>query len=92
MSQESLAADADVDRKYVQLLEKGTSTPSLDIFFRLTHALKIDSRDVVEKVESRIFQKEANANAGGRSANGRAALARGRPASAVKSRRRQNEG
>ena len=90
MSQESLAADADVDRKYVQLLEKGTSTPSLDIFFRLTRALKIDSRDVVQKVESRIFQKEANA--GERSAMGQAAHARGRPASAVKFRRRQNKG
>jgi transcriptional regulator with XRE-family HTH domain len=79
MSQETLAADADIERRYVQLLEKGTSTPSLEIFFRLARALKIDIREVVEKVELRILQKETDE--GERSTNGQSTRARGRKSS-----------
>ncbi len=84
LSQESLAAEADVERKYVQLLEKGTSTPSLEIFFRLARALKTDIREVIEKVELLVLQKEARVGEG--SASGQSAGARGRKSSAVKSR------
>jgi transcriptional regulator with XRE-family HTH domain len=88
VSQEALAMEAEIDRRYVQLLENGTSQPTLEILLRLTRALKIESRDAMGKTESLVVKKEANADAG--SASGQTARARGRQASPVRSRRRQN--
>ncbi len=47
LSVQKLATEADVDPKYVYQLEKGTSQPSLEIFFRLTDALALDCKEVV---------------------------------------------
>jgi transcriptional regulator with XRE-family HTH domain len=60
MSQEKLAELAGVDRTYIQLLEKGTSTPGLDIFLRLTQALKLNCGDVANKIESQVQGRETS--------------------------------
>jgi transcriptional regulator with XRE-family HTH domain len=59
LSQEELANDAGVDRSYVQLLEKGSSTPTLDVFLRLTRALKRKSGDVMNSTESLVVKRGA---------------------------------
>lgn len=40
MSQEDLAGEADVNRTYPSLLERGLREPTLNVFFRLCHAVR----------------------------------------------------
>jgi transcriptional regulator with XRE-family HTH domain len=40
MSQEDLAGEADVDRTYPSLLERGCREPTLSVFFRLSRAVR----------------------------------------------------
>jgi transcriptional regulator with XRE-family HTH domain len=42
LAQEALAYAADVDRGYMGALERGRSTPTLDIVFRLLPHLEVD--------------------------------------------------
>jgi transcriptional regulator with XRE-family HTH domain len=42
LSQESLAADSEVDRSYVGRLERAVENPSVDLLDRLATALKVD--------------------------------------------------
>jgi transcriptional regulator with XRE-family HTH domain len=60
MSQEALAAEAEVDRRYVQLLEKGTSQPSIEMLFRLSRALKVEICEVMARTESLLVENEAS--------------------------------
>jgi len=57
MSQETLANEAEVNLSYVQGLEKGTSTPSLEIFLRLTRALNLNSGEVMSRTEALAIRR-----------------------------------
>lgn len=56
LSVQNLATKADVDRKYLYQLEKGTSQPTLEIVFRLTDALALDCTEVVGRTQSLIMR------------------------------------
>jgi transcriptional regulator with XRE-family HTH domain len=60
LSQDALAAQAQVDRRYLQLLEKGTSQPSIEMLFRLSRALKVEICDVMARTESLLVENEAS--------------------------------
>lgn len=48
LSQELLAADAEVDRRYLSSLERGVENPTIVILERLSSALYCDIRDLFE--------------------------------------------
>jgi XRE family transcriptional regulator, regulator of sulfur utilization len=54
LSVQKLATESEVDRKYIYQLEKGSSVPTLEIIFRLTNALELDSTEIVAKTQSRV--------------------------------------
>ena len=41
LSQEKLAGDAEIDRTYVSMMERGIHQPSLDVFIRVARALGV---------------------------------------------------
>jgi transcriptional regulator with XRE-family HTH domain len=47
MSQEDLAGEADIDRTYPSLLERGLREPTLDVFFRLCRAVRQPPAEVL---------------------------------------------
>jgi transcriptional regulator with XRE-family HTH domain len=61
MSQSALAAEAQVHRRYVQLLENGTSQPSIGMLFRLSRALKVEICEVMARTESLLVENEVSA-------------------------------
>src|SRR5882724_5407470 len=60
MSQSALAAEAQVHRRYVQLLENGTSQPSIEMLFRLSRALKVEICEVMARTESLLVENEVS--------------------------------
>jgi len=85
MSQDALAAEAEVDRRYVQLLEKGTSQPSIEMLFRLSRALKVEICEVMARTESLLVANEGSTT--GVAGDVPSARARRRPASSKMLRR-----
>jgi len=57
LSQESLAAEAGLDRTYISLLERGQRQPSLETIFILAVALAVSPSEIVRRVE-----RQANKN------------------------------
>ena len=55
LSQEALAFEADLDRTYISLLERGIRQPSLGTVFSLAQALSCKAVDLVATVEK--YQK-----------------------------------
>ena len=53
LSQERMAADADIDRSYASYVERGKAVPSLDTIVRLAEALHVDPADLVAGLSSR---------------------------------------
>ena len=51
LSQEKLALEADVDRTFVSLLERGGRQPTLTTLWRLAEALGVMPSDLVAAVE-----------------------------------------
>jgi transcriptional regulator with XRE-family HTH domain len=51
MSQEALAFEADLDRTYISLLERGIRQPSLGTIFSLSKALSCKASDLVAATE-----------------------------------------
>jgi predicted transcriptional regulator len=90
MSQGTLATEARVDRRYVQLLENGTSQPTLEMVLRLSRALKVGIGDAVVRTESLVVKEEASAT--GYSGNAQSARAGTRPASPKRLRRAKRAG
>lgn len=62
LSVQQLSTESAVDRKYIYRLEKGTSVPTLEIIFRLTDALALDSTEIVAKTRSRVEQRSRRAH------------------------------
>jgi transcriptional regulator with XRE-family HTH domain len=54
ISQEELAARAEVDRTYVSLLERGLRQPALGTIFRLANALGVAPGTIVSRTASLI--------------------------------------
>jgi XRE family transcriptional regulator, regulator of sulfur utilization len=54
LSVQELATESEVDRKYIYQLEKGLSVPTLEIIFRLTDALALDSTEIVARTQSLV--------------------------------------
>lgn len=53
LSQETLADASDVHRTYVSLIERGIRNPTLDVVFRLAHALSVQPSILVAATERR---------------------------------------
>jgi transcriptional regulator with XRE-family HTH domain len=51
LSQEALALEAEVQRNYVSLIERGVNQPTITIIFKLAKALGMTPSQVVELVE-----------------------------------------
>ena len=51
LSQEQLALDADVQRNYVSLLERGLNSASIKTIFKLSEALHVSPSDLLVQVE-----------------------------------------
>ena len=54
MSQEALAGDAEVDRTYPSLLERGHRVPTLCVFLRLARALHLAPAELVNATLARL--------------------------------------
>jgi transcriptional regulator with XRE-family HTH domain len=54
LSQEDLAGDADFDRTYPSLLERGLRTPTLTVLFQISEALNGDAGRMVELTQERM--------------------------------------
>jgi len=53
ISQEELASRAGIHRTYVSLLERNKKSPTLDILFRLSEALRVAASTLIRRVERR---------------------------------------
>jgi transcriptional regulator with XRE-family HTH domain len=51
MTQEQLCERAEIDRSYLQRIEKGTSSPTIDVAVRLRSALKSSWDELLEGLE-----------------------------------------
>lgn len=56
LSQEALALDADLQRNYISLLERGANSASLKTIFKLAQSLGISPADLVRMVESELHK------------------------------------
>ncbi|GLO39512.1 MULTISPECIES: helix-turn-helix domain-containing protein [Pseudomonas] len=54
LTQEKLALEADVQRNYVSLIERGVHQPTINIIFKLAAALACKPSDLVADVERLI--------------------------------------
>ena len=54
LSQETLAADAGLERNYISLLEVGSSSPTLRVVFKLCAILGIPPSEMLARVEEHI--------------------------------------
>lgn len=52
MTQEQLALEADVQRNYVSLIERGVNQPTITIIFKLAAALKCRPSALIAEVEA----------------------------------------
>jgi transcriptional regulator with XRE-family HTH domain len=53
ISQENLAFNADLDRTYISLLERGLRQPTLETLFRLANVLEIAPATMVARTSSK---------------------------------------
>jgi transcriptional regulator with XRE-family HTH domain len=51
MSQEALALEADLQRNYISLIERGINQPTITTIFKLAAALKVQPSEMISKVE-----------------------------------------
>ncbi|MFO5999201.1 helix-turn-helix domain-containing protein [Pseudomonas aeruginosa] len=58
LTQEELALQADVQRNYVSLIERGINQPTITTIFKLAKPLKCPPSEMVASVE-KILNKEA---------------------------------
>jgi transcriptional regulator with XRE-family HTH domain len=54
ISQQNLALEADLDRTYISLLERGLRQPSLSTIFSLADAMGIDAVSLVRETRVRL--------------------------------------
>lgn len=54
MSQENLAGIAEIDRRYIQSIEKGRRNISLNTLYKISKALDIKMSDIIIKIENEL--------------------------------------
>lgn len=54
LTQEQLALEAEVQRNYVSLIERGINQPTITIIFKLAKALQCKPSDLVRDVENLV--------------------------------------
>jgi transcriptional regulator with XRE-family HTH domain len=54
MSQESLAGIAEIDRRYIQSIEKGKRNISLTTLYKISKALDIKMSKILENIENEL--------------------------------------
>jgi transcriptional regulator with XRE-family HTH domain len=54
VTQETLAFNAQLDRTFISLLERGQRQPSLATVFRLSNALRLPPAEIVDRVERKL--------------------------------------
>jgi transcriptional regulator with XRE-family HTH domain len=54
LSQEALALEADLQRNYISLIERGINQPTITTIFKLAVALGIKPSEIVTRVEERV--------------------------------------
>ncbi|MNJ52032.1 transcriptional repressor DicA [compost metagenome] len=52
LTQEQLALEADVQRNYVSLIERGVNQPTITVIFKLAAALKCQPSTLIAEVEA----------------------------------------
>jgi len=60
LSQETLAADAGLERNYISLLECGSSSPTLRVVFKLCAILGVTPSEMLARVEEHILNNNKN--------------------------------
>jgi transcriptional regulator with XRE-family HTH domain len=58
LSQERLAFEADIQRNYVSLIERGINQPTVTTIFKLAAALDVRPSALMSFVEIRVFAQE----------------------------------
>lgn len=56
LTQEQLGLDANVQRNFVSLIERGVNQPTITVVFKLAHALKCQPSQLVAEVEEMLAQ------------------------------------
>jgi len=56
LSQEQLALDADFDRTYISLLERGVQSPTLRTVVRLAEILEVPAWEMIKRMEAIAVQ------------------------------------
>jgi len=59
LTQEQLALEADVQRNYVSLVERGIHNPTIAVLFKLANALRCQPSDLISDLE-RMLDKQAD--------------------------------
>jgi len=57
MSQEKLALEANLDRTYISLLERGLNQPSLKTLFAIADVLQVKPHEIVRAVEDETITR-----------------------------------
>ncbi|MDU9411183.1 helix-turn-helix transcriptional regulator [Pseudomonas sp. zfem005] len=57
LTQEQLAHEADIQRNYVSLIERGINQPTITIVFRLASALKCSPTELITRVEHALSRE-----------------------------------
>lgn len=60
MTQEQLAFDVDLHRTYISLLERGLKSPTIDVIFRISKALKITPAELIREVQELYFKMDTH--------------------------------
>lgn len=60
ISQDSLAAEGNLDRTFISLLERGLRQPSLRTIFQIAKALEISPDELIRLVYEKIENKNAS--------------------------------
>lgn len=58
LSQEALALDADLQRNYISLLERGRNSASIKTLFKLAPILGVSVSTLLARVETELSQSE----------------------------------
>lgn len=58
VSQEQLALDANYDRTYISLLERGTRSPTLRTVVELAEVLNVQPSEIIRRMETTLAEAE----------------------------------
>ncbi len=62
LSQETVAAKADVNRSYLSLIEGNHKSPTVNVLLRICQAIGVPAAAILAEVEGELKSKQANRN------------------------------